>query len=179
MQILWQSIIQGPLVKLSSLCILVLFACSALLVGMGVYLFTRSPETVYFLSNTSIHDKMPYPALGIAGQWIPTFVHVYAFSLLSVAVFARSRSGVIVICGMWLLVDSLLELAQIDTVAGWIAGHVPAWFAVFPILDNMADYFLSGTFDLFDLVSILAGAFAAYMTVVMITRGRLTDVAST
>ena len=55
-------------------------------------------------------------------------------------------------------------VSQLDAVARVIAEHVPAWFGVTPLLENTANYFHAGTFDVFDLVSIALGAIAAYVT---------------
>jgi hypothetical protein len=145
------------------------FATIALAIGSAVYLFDRQPETVYFISTaTSLPDGSSV-VFGAIGNYLPTFVHVYAFILLTAALLAPGGAHAGFVCVFWALVDSVFELAQIDSVAARIAGIVPEWFAGIPLLENIPHYFLAGTFDVLDLVSIFAGTIAAYLTIVMST----------
>lgn len=139
-------------------------AIAALLVGAAVYLLDRQPQTVYLLADWVGADRKMSGVFGGLGNSLPTFVHVYAFSLFTVAVLSVSRRGAAVCCFIWAVVDGLFELGQLDAVARVIAEHVPAWFGVTPLLENTANYFHAGTFDVFDLVSIALGAIAAYVT---------------
>jgi len=50
----------------------------------------------------------------------------------------------------------------------WIAANSPGWFSNIPFIENVPAYFLQGTFDVLDLVSIAVGAVAAYLTLVAI-----------
>jgi hypothetical protein len=72
---------------------------------------------------------------------------------------------IIPICLAWFTLDCLFEVAQIDSSARWIAQHIPDWFSGVPFLENTASYFLFGTFDVLDLLSIAAGTVAAYVTI--------------
>jgi hypothetical protein len=143
----------------------VLIAIAALAFGLLVYLFDRRPEHVYFLSHGFVLAHAPHSLFGVVGNYLPTFVHVYAFILLTAAVAGATRA--IGICVAWFVVASLFELAQLPAVAPVIAASVPAWFARVPVLDNTAAYFLDGTFDVLDLLSIALGTIAAYMTVAL------------
>ena len=49
----------------------------------------------------------------------------------------------------------------------WIAKIVPGWFNGIPFLENTVNYFLRGTFDPTDLVSIAGGTVAAYLTILL------------
>ncbi|MCG6935768.1 MAG: hypothetical protein ACK2U1_02955 [Anaerolineales bacterium] len=157
---------------------LILAAISALLVGLSVYLFDRQPETVYLISNWFVFKVESGPIFGAMGQYLPTFLHVYAFTLLTVVVFSQSRQQIQIICIGWLTIDSLFEIAQIDFIAHSISNHLPGWFVGVPFLENTADYFLLGTFDVFDLLSIAAGSLAAYLTIIL-SKGAPENVAHT
>ena len=146
-------------------------ALIALLVGTAVYLLDRQPETVYFMADWMGRGDHARPFFGALGGYLPAFIHVYAFTLLTVLVAAPSRAHALAICLFWLVVDSAFEFAQIGVVARAVADHVPGWFAGIPFLDNTSRYFLAGTFDVLDLYSIAAGSFAAYLTIVISTRG--------
>lgn len=149
----------------------VLIASVALALGLLVYLLDRRPEHVYFLSHGLVLAHGQHPLFGVVGNFLPTFVHVYAFILLTAAIAGSTRARVIGICAAWFVVASLFELAQLPAVASVIVAAVPAWFARVPILDNTAAYFLNGTFDVRDLLSIALGTVAAYFTVALTRNG--------
>lgn len=142
----------------------------ALSVGVLVYAFDRQPELTYFLPSWfSLNDQIG-SHFGILGNYLPTFLHVYAFILLTVVVAVPTITKLVPICVAWFCLDSLFEIAQLDPIANWVATHTPAWFTSIPFLENTANYFLMGTFDVSDLLSIAAGTIAAYLTVFIVTR---------
>lgn len=145
-------------------------AVMALCVGFGVYWFDRQPHSIYVLSTWTVEGNGAAALFGSVGNYLPTFVHVYAFILLTAAVISPAPRQGVGICVLWAVIDSAFELAQIDVIAQAIAAHVPAWFKGVPFLENTAAYFLRGTFDILDLVSIAAGALAAYLTITITIR---------
>ena len=152
---------------------LVSLAIVALLFGVTVYLIDRHADAVYFVPKWMVVSNNPQSVFGFIGQHIPTFVHVYAFILLTLVVVTNPqgyRRYILPICLFWLALDGLFEIAQIKSIGAWIANHTPQWFNGIPFLENTSDYFLSSTFDIADLISILLGAMAAYFTVIFITR---------
>ena len=145
-------------------------ALIALFIGVGVYLLDRQPESAYFMAHWMILGDSAQPFFGDLGNHLPTFVHVYAFILLTAVVVAPSRAFAIAICIFWLVIDSVFELAQIRFIAQGVANLAPEWFRAIPFLENTSDYFLAGTFDVLDLYSIAAGSVAAYMTIIISAR---------
>ena len=146
-------------------------ATGALAVGVLVYLLDRQPTSVYFIPDWITLANNLNPIFGEIGNYLPTFIHVYAFILLTTIIVAPSPAWIIPICAAWFAVDSLFELAQFTPIDQWIAGNVPDWFASIPFLENTSAYFISGTFDFLDLLSIAAGTAAAYLTI-RITQNR-------
>jgi len=145
-------------------------AVGALSVGVLVYVFDRQPEYVYFLPGwLSLHTQAG-SVFGSIGDYLPTFIHVYVFILLTVIVAVPAISKLIPVCLAWFTIDTLFELAQINPIAHWIANHIPTWFDGIPFLENTANYFLMGTFHVYDLVSIMLGTLVAYLTVTFLTR---------
>jgi len=148
-------------------------ALVALLLGIVVYLLDRQAESVYFMSDWMALGDDQSSVFGLLGQHIPTFVHVYTFILLTMALVVpadRYRQFLLPVCLGWFVVDSLFEIAQIDFIAQRIAGWLPDWFANVPFLENTASYFIVGTFDVLDLLSIGLGTLAAYVTIQMILK---------
>jgi len=142
----------------------------ALGVGTLVYMFDRQPEFIYFLPGWLSLNSQPGGFFGSIGYYLPTFLHVYAFILLTAVVAIPSITKLIPVCLAWFTLDTLFEVAQIDAIAKWIALHTPGWFTGIPFLENTSNYFLFGTFDVVDLLSIAAGTIAAYITVSVLTR---------
>ena len=140
-------------------------AIAALSLGLCIYLIDRQPETAYLISNGLFLNDNVRPVFGVMGNYLPTFLHVYAFILLSAAVFAQSHRQVLIICLSWLIIEIIFELAQINIIAQSVAIHIPDWFSVIPVVNNTANYFLMGTFDILDIISIIAGTLIAYMTI--------------
>lgn len=149
---------------------LLAIAIGALCVGVLVYVFDRQPESIYFLPGwLSFHDQTG-SIFGSLGNYLPTFIHVYVFILLTVVAALPSITKLIPVCLAWFTLDSLFEIAQLNPIAQWIANHTPSWFSGIPFLENTANYFLMGSFHVFDLLSIAIGTLAAYLTVILITR---------
>lgn len=146
-------------------------AIGVLAIGILVYLLDREPGSVYFIPDWISLANSLSPISGQIGHHLPTFVHVYVFILLTTATLIRPLVRLTAICFIWFAIDSLFEIAQIATIAQWIAGIVPAWFAGMPFLENTASYFLAGTFDILDLVSIAVGTIVAYLTIVINSGG--------
>lgn len=148
---------------------LLIIAIGSLAVGVLVYVFDRQSEFVYFLPGWLSLNSMTGAFFGSISNYLPTFIHVYAFILLTVVFAAPSTTKLIPICLVWFTLDSLFEIAQLDLIATWIGNHTPSWFNGIPFLENTADYFLMGTFDPLDMLSIVAGTLIAYLTITLMT----------
>jgi len=144
---------------------ILVIAISAFCLGVLVYVFDRSSEYIYFLPDGLSLNHQTGRIFGSIGNYLPTFVHVYVFILLTAIVVIPAGRKLIPVCLAWLTLDSLFEVAQFNPIAQWIGSHIPTWFEGVPFLENTADYFLMGTFDVFDLISIATGTVAAYLTV--------------
>jgi hypothetical protein len=140
-------------------------AIAVLVIGVLIYLLDRSASGAWLIPQwwSAAYDRPP--VFGRLGEHLPTFIHVYSFILITAMVLAPWKRAPVFICLLWFAVDSLFELAQIDVAAAYIGSHIPAWFAAWPLLNNVADYFAAGRFDPYDLVSIGLGTVAAYLTV--------------
>ncbi|WP_455202300.1 hypothetical protein [Kaarinaea lacus] len=148
-------------------------AVVAMVLGIVVYLLDRDAGSVYFMSDWMVLGDGQNSVFGLLGQHIPTFVHVYTFILLTMALVVpeeRYRQYLLPVCIGWFLIDALFEIAQIDSIAQRIAGWVPDWFAGIPFLENTASYFIHSTFDILDLLSIGLGTLAAYVTIQIILK---------
>jgi len=144
-----------------------LIGFNALVLGILFYYFFRSAEHTYFLkflvTNPHRH-KILLPAFISLGNSLPTFIHVFAFSLMTASLIASQKRGYIVVCLAWFAIDVLFELGQ--GIGNLIIPVIPSWFFNFLFLENIGNYFLRGHFDYLDLMSIALGSVIAYMILI-------------
>ena len=140
-------------------------AFGTLAVGIAVYLFDRQPANVYFIPDWIANLIHISPIFGSIGNYLPTFIHVYAFIILSALVLQPTRKQLFMVCTFWFVIDCLFELGQMTSVSESVLNFIPGWFSNIPFLENTASYFLNGTFDILDLASITLGTIAAYLTI--------------
>lgn len=150
----------------------VLLGLLGLLCGTLVYLADRPPEQAYFI-YTSVIDVSLYKTLpqlfGVIGNNLPSFFHVFSFILLTAGLCSCRKRGYFIICASWLLVDCLFELGQ--KYHALAIGFIPHWFERIPYLENTANYFRLGTFDVLDVVAIILGSMTAYFILILTTKG--------
>jgi hypothetical protein len=141
-------------------------AIAALAVGVGLYVVDRPAVHVYLLPPALTLPGAPVWVSGVLGGSLPSFLHVFAFTLFTAAVLtprtARSAAAITV---AWCATDVLFELAQHPLLAPRIAAALPDWIGGIPLLDNIGPYFLRGTFDPADIAAIVVGAAFAYLTI--------------
>ena len=147
-------------------------ALMALAIGVLVYLLDRPGTSVYLIPDGWSPGGGVAPVFGELGGFLPTFAHTFAFTLFTSALLEPWRWAAVVACAAWWFVDSLFEIAQSDAWSGVIAAHVPVWFADWPLLDNVAGYFVGGHFDWRDLVSISVATVSAFIVIRLSHRDR-------
>lgn len=136
----------------------------SLCLGVLVYLTLRSPDRIYFTNYFGIHNSLfeiQNPILIAMGNRLPAFFHVFAFSLITASFLSPSKPAYTITCASWFGIDTLFELGQkFKTQASrWVFD----FFDKIPFLESTRNYFLHGTFDLFDILAYALGAVAAYM----------------
>jgi len=110
---------------------------------------------------------------GSLGDHLPTFVHPLAFILITTAVLRPQPRLLPATCATWFGIECLFEVGQLAPLDGRIAAAVPAWFDSVPVLEGTADYFIRGTYDPLDLLSIGIATVVAYPMIRIIQRGDL------
>jgi len=147
--------------------LLIVMAALVFLFGVSIYLLDRNPASVYFIpAFLSPHTGQTH-LFGALGYQLPTFIHVYVFILITALVTRQSVYSFAIITLSWLLIDSALELAQHADVSPLLLSYIPAWVQGIPVLENIPAYFRSGTFDVLDIYSIISGALAAFISLLI------------
>lgn len=140
----------------------------ALIVGLMVYLLDRPSWQLSIIPDDfSLNNDGPI-TFGPIGLHLPTFLHAFAFSIISAGILPHSQVGHMIACGTWILIDTCFELFQHPTLYSLIAPNLDSNNF---ILVEINKFFVNGTFDWLDVASIIAGAGCAY-SVLMIIRNK-------
>jgi len=151
----------------------IVIGLAVLLLGTMVYFLDRPWEqTIFVPGDLSLFSLTP-SVFGVMGHSLPTFAHVFAFSLLTIAFVGGAKRAAITVCLGWFLVEAGFEIGQHPQVAGWLSSLIPQWFEHLPVLDRTASYFVYGTFDPLDILAIALGALAAYLVIQNTARRRV------
>ncbi len=141
----------------------ILIGIFLLSIGALIYLIDRPPEQIYFIFalpfQLSFYDITP-SLFGTIGDFLPHFLHVSAFILLTAGLLNCGKKGYLAICLFWMTVNVGFELGQ--KYSDYAAGLVPAWFAGVFLLENTRNYFLHGTYCRLDMAAIIIGGVSAY-----------------
>jgi len=134
----------------------VIMAVIALLLGAAYYWLFRPSGSTVFLALLPAQAITLQPAFMLQWfGWLPTFLHVLAFSLLTCLVLGYRH--VLFSCLLWGTVNALFEIGQ----------SLPAALIYqLPDLFNLRSYLASGTFDLLDLMACVLGAWVAWILLV-------------
>lgn len=134
-------------------------------VGVIIYIVDRPAAHTYFLpQNLSLYSATRH-VFGLLGNYLPTFLHVFAFCMMTSALLGGDMRSAWKVCSFWFCIDSLFEIGQYPSIAKKVIAILPGWFSNVPILDNTANYLTYGRFDLLDLFSILLGGIVAYLLI--------------
>lgn len=141
--------------------ILLILGVAALLLGTLVYLTDRPPGQVYFVPDSFALAELTPMLFGNLGRHLPAFLHVLAFAIFSIVLAGRRH--LLLICVGWFLIELMLELGQIESIALMIAGILPAQFENIIVLENVSSHFITGRFDMLDALFLLLGCGTAFM----------------
>lgn len=133
-----------------------------LLAGVLVYLLDRPPGSAWLVPSSWQHGASRQ-WFGPFGQWLPSFTHAFAFSLLTALCLPRRRGTLVGACAAWAAIDTLAELGQHPALSPALAEALAHALGQGPLVAQTGRYFTRGVFDLGDVVAGLAGALAAYV----------------
>ena len=127
-------------------------ASIALLAGVVFYWFTRPQNSAVFLSLLPVlplNEHLSFLTQWLG--WLPSFIHVFAFSLLTY--WALGCRHLLFASVLWGVINSLFELGQ---------ALPPRMIQLLPDVVNLHSYLAHGVFDIFDLLACVMGAWAAW-----------------
>jgi len=141
-------------------------ACVALALGMLVYATER--DTAHVALMPAAAARSVGPAFGALGQWLPSFVHPFAFSLLWAATRPIDAPSAYAACVGWWVVNVAFEIGQHPSLNAALSGFTRDVLGGSRATRMFADYFLHGTFDAGDIAAATAGAMVAAMLLTIV-----------
>jgi len=138
--------------------VLVATGLMAMLVGLLVYLTDRDPAHAALIP--AVAALAGASLFGALGQWMPSFLHPFAFSLFTAAVLPPRSAWRYRACAAWCAVNLAFECGQHPLASARLAEWVQG-FGNTLAGRMVANYFLLGTFDGGDIVAALLGGLAA------------------
>ena len=131
-------------------------AALALAIGLLLYLLDR-PAGHAALIPAAWSLAGGGAVFGAAAAWLPSFLHPFAFSLLTAATLPRSTAAAAGSCALWWGIGLGFEILQHPALALPVAAALHG----VPGLQTLARFGLQGRFDLADIAALSAGACAA------------------
>lgn len=148
--------------------ILMASASFALALGVLVYLSDRQPSHATLIPAMFAFGTGSL--FGVLGHWLPSFVHPFAFSLISAAMRAPSSAHTYGICAAWWSVNLIFEVGQHPLIRSTVVDRLQATFGDGLLTRPVSNYLLRGTFDVADLIAATLGALAAVLVLCVIHR---------
>ena len=131
----------------------------AMALGLLVYLADRDLSRSALIPAAAALSAGPL--IGTLGQWLPSFVHPFAFSLFTAAAARAGTQPAYRACAGWWIVNVAFEAGQHPRASAPLASFVEALFGQGRVARGLSGYFVHGTFDLGDIVAATSGALAA------------------
>jgi len=139
--------------------VLVSVALLALLAGLLPYLSDRPAESAWLIPALPLLQGMNL--FGSVGAWLPSFVHPFAFSLLTAAALPDRANWRYGACLGWFAVNAAFEFGQLPQFATRLADVIHAVFGSAAVGQRLTWYFMHGRFDNADLAAAATGALCA------------------
>jgi hypothetical protein len=133
--------------------------CIAMAAGLLVYAADReAAHAMLFPASAALRTG---PIFGLAGPWLPSFIHPFAFSLFTAAARRHSASPAYGACAAWWAVNMAFEAAQHPKLSSGVGEALQLAFGRTGLTRAVYNYLLGGSFALGDIAAATAGALAA------------------
>jgi hypothetical protein len=160
----------GAVVASSRWPVPLLLAIGSLGLALGALVYATDRDSAHAMLFPAFATLATDPLFGAVGPWLPSFIHPFAFSLLTAAAVRRSTSPAYGACAAWWAVNMVFEFAQHPQLSGPFAESVKALFGQTWLSRALSNYALRGSFHVDDLVAATAGALAAAGVLALVHR---------
>ena len=123
---------------------------------MGAIFYFLYRQNTYFLSIIGVYNRsfVRYEIM----HNIPTFIHTFSFGVIHIGILKIHKTNYNRIILFWVLFGLVSEVLQ---KYNSFTFYLQSWFSGIPFLENTKNYFIYGTYDFADVVSVLVGGLCA------------------
>jgi apolipoprotein N-acyltransferase len=134
---------------------------AALALALGIIVYVTDRDTSRAMLIPSIATFAGSKVFGALGQWLPSFLHTFAFSLFTAAVLAPRSVARYGACIAWGAINVGFEVGQHPLVSARLGDALRDRLVGWPLVEPLNRYFVRGTFDWGDIAAALFGASVA------------------
>lgn len=135
---------------------------SIVLLGLFMYLLFRPQWQVPILPNYLFFHWPLTTSIGSYFHNVPSFLHVFGFSVLSAGIIANRSKAYMAICAAWACVNIVFEILQSDYFSNLNELSIFSTIKSNKVLLWIQNYSTNAVFDYYDIVAILLGALSGY-----------------
>ena len=140
----------------------------ALALGGLLYLTDRAATQALLVPN--VHALAGLQVFGVLGYWLPSFLHTFAFGLVTAVVLPRQGGSCYVGCAAWFVVNAVFELGQHPALSGPLSTAIGNGLGHGAAARALSNYFVLGRFDPLDIVAAALGAGGAAAVLAAVRR---------
>lgn len=132
---------------------LILIGLLNLVLGAMIYFFHRPPTLL--CTAIGIIPLYTHTFLGQLEDVMPSFLHTFSFTLLTVGLGKLEVIGIRVTILFWFFTNIFFEIIQWDPIAIMIINETQ--------FSSLSNFVQSGTFDFFDIIAITLGSLTSFL----------------
>ena len=149
----------------------VLLGLITITLGVLIYVTIRPSWQAVCLTEIISLNARKLQVFTEIGNNLPSFLHVFGFSLLTAGIIVQKKWNYIIICCLWLFINLLFELLQRDTIFLQLNYVSVNHDKLDPILHWLKNYSLQAVFDPKDIFALIIGAVVAYIVLTKTNKG--------
>lgn len=149
----------------------VLLGFISIMLGIFVYIAFRPSWQTAWIPEIAYLNWSKFQFLTERMYNLPSFLHVFGFSLLTAGVLGQKKWIFLIICVSWLYLNLIFEFFQKNTTYNWLRDISINHENLNPILHWFQRYSFHGIFDPKDILALISGAMLAYIFMVKTNKG--------
>ncbi len=133
-----------------------------IILGAFIYVYDRSSGNIFLLIKYFSANNEGKSMLGDLGFYLPTFLHIIGFSMITKSFFYASKKSNYVIPLFWGSLNILIEFGQLYNSESSLK-YLSNDHHSYTIKKVMYNYFATGVFDWFDILFAVIGIIFSFL----------------
>ena len=148
----------------------VLLGSISISLGIIIYITFRPTWQTTWIPEIISLDWRNFQLFTQIGNSLPSFLHVFGFSLLTAGIIVQKKWTYMIICCTWLFLNLLFEFLQANAINTWV-NLISINHDKYLLLHWLKNYSLNGVFDPKDIFALIIGAILAYIVLIKTNKG--------